>query len=398
MLIAYKTEINPTNEQKTKINRTVGVVRFVENKYLAHNIEVYENGGSFVGYMDYSKWLNNTFVPMHPEFSWIKDVYAKAIKRGLQNVHTAFTKFFKGESDFPQFKKKRNQDVSMYFVKNDAKTIIQVERHRMKVPTLGWVKLKEKGYIPTHSPSAIVKSGTISQKADRYFVSVLVEVPDTKSELNLDNEGLGADLDIKETAIRSDRVTHKNISKSAKVRKLERKLKKEQRKLSRKYEAEKLRIKNKEIKKGEATRRNIQKQVLKVQRIHYSLTNLRNDFQNKIVADIAKTKPSNVAIEDLNIKGIMKNKHLSKAVAQQKLYGLRTKLEWKAKQGYFELRMVDRWYPSSKLCHNCGEKKVDLKLSDRTYQCEHCGYTADRDFNASLNLRDAKEYTVLALL
>ena len=143
--------------------------------------------------------------------------------------------------------------------------------------------------------------------------------------------------------------------------------------------------------KGEATRKNIGKQVVKVQKLHQKLDNTRTDYINKIVSDLAKTKPSYITIENLNVSGMMKNKHLSKAVAQQKFYEFRVKLEHKCKQNGIELRIVDRFYPSSKLCHECGNIKSDLKLSDRIYKCT-CGYEADRDYNASLNLRDAKIY------
>ncbi|MDR2832608.1 MAG: transposase [Streptococcaceae bacterium] len=398
MLIAYKTEIHPTEKQKAIIKQTIGVTRATKNQYIAHVSEVYQNGGSFVSAIDYSKWLNNTYLPTHPEKSWVKEVYAKAVKQGLMNTQNAFQRFFKGLGKYPKFKKKNRQDVSFYFVKNDAKHIIACQRHRIKIPTLSWVKLKEKGYIPSHSETSVIKSGTISIKANRYYVSVLVEVPDTykKTLPNKENEGVGYDLGIKDTAIGSNKLVYKNINKSGRIRKLEKKLKRQQRQLSRKYESEKLRIKNKEITKGDATRKNIDKQVLKVQKLHQQLTNIREDFQNKMVHDMAKTKPAYITIEDLNIKGMMKNKHLSKAIAQQKLHGLKTKLISKANQGYFELRQVDRFYPSSKLCNHCGNKKIDLKLSDRTYECEKCGYQEDRDFNASLNLKDATKYIVLA--
>ena len=143
--------------------------------------------------------------------------------------------------------------------------------------------------------------------------------------------------------------------------------------------------------KGEATRQNIQKQVLKVQKLHHRIDNIRTDYINKTIAEIVKTKPSYITIEDLNVKGMMKNRHLSKAVASQKFYEFRTKLEKQCKESGIEVRVVDRFYPSSKLCHCCGFIKKDLKLSDRIYKCD-CGYTCDRDFNASLNLRDAKTY------
>ena len=143
--------------------------------------------------------------------------------------------------------------------------------------------------------------------------------------------------------------------------------------------------------KGEATRQNIHKQVLKVQKIHRRIDNICTDYINKTIAEIVKAKPSYITIEDLNVKGMMKNRHLSKAVASQKFYEFRTKLEAKCREIGIELRVVDRWYPSSKLCHECGRVKKDLRLSDRIYKCS-CGYTEDRDLNAALNLRDALTY------
>jgi len=387
---SYKTEIKPTPEQRQLINRTIGVCRYVYNFYVGRNKEFYEQGENFVSGMNFSKWLNNEYLPDNPDKAWIKEVYAKSVKQSIMNAERAYKRFFSKQSKFPKFKKKSKSDVKMYFVKNDAKMIIECERHRIKIPTLGWVQLKERGYIPTDK---IIKSGTISKKADRYYVSVLLEVPDIMPESNEKSDGIGIDLGLKDFAVISDGAVKKNINKTSKVKKIEKKLKREQRKLSRKYESLKQRNKNNKELKGEATRQNIQKQVIKVQKLHQRLNNIRIDYINKIVSDLAKTKPSYVTIEDLNVSGMMKNKHLAKSVAQQKFYEFRVKLEHKCRQSGIELRVVDRFYPSSKLCHECGKVKPDLKLSDRKYICE-CGYEADRDYNASLNLRDAKIYKI----
>ena len=198
-------------------------------------------------------------------------------------------------------------------------------------------------------------------------------MPEIK-ELKLNDFGLGIDLGVKDFVIISNGVTKKNINKTAKLKKLEKQLKREQRCLSRKYE---------NLKKGESTQKNIQKQGLKVQKLHHRINNIRTDYINKCVNEIVKTKPSYITIEDLNVKGMMKNKHLSKAVASQKFYEFRRKLEAKCKELGIELRIVDRWYPSSKLCHECGCIKKDLKLFDREYICE-CGYHADRDLMQAL--------------
>ena len=147
-------------------------------------------------------------------------------------------------------------------------------------------------------------------------------------------------------------------------------------------------------KKGGATGKNIQKQILKVQKIYDKLNNIRTDYINKIVSELVKTKPAYITIEDLNVSGMMKNKYLSKSVANQRFYEFRQKLAFKCKLYGIELRIADRFYPSSKACHNCGSIKKDLKLSDRTYKCPNCGDILDRDLNASLNLRDTTLYKV----
>ena len=383
MLKSFKTEINPTQEQKSRINRTIGTCRYVYNFYLAYNKELHDNGKKFMTGKSFSVWLNNEYILNNPDKAWIKDVYSKAVKKSIEDGCTAFTRFFKHQSAFPNFKKKGKSDVKMYFVKNNPKDCA-CERHRIKIPTLGWVRLKEKGYIPTTKDGWKIKSGTVSIKADRYYVSVLVEIPDPQA-VNKSNDGIGIDLGLKDLAILSNGKTYKNINKSARLKKLEKQLRREQRCLSRKYENRK---------KGEVTQRaNIQKQKLKVQKLHHKIDNIRTDYINKIIAEIVKTKPSYITIEDLNVSGMMKNRHLSKAVASQKFYEFRTKLKAKCDDNGIELRVVDRFYPSSKLCHCCGQIKKDLKLSDRIYRCA-CGYVEDRDFNASLNLRDAVTYEV----
>ena len=383
MLKSFKTEINPTEEQKVKIRKTIGACRYIYNFYLAHNKELHDNGEKFMSGKSFSVWLNNEYLPKNPDKLWIKEVSSKSVKRSIENGCVAFTRFFKHQSAFPNFKKKGKSDVKMYFVKNNPKDC-RCERHRMNIPSLGWVRMKEKGYVPTTKDGYVMKSGHVSIKADRYYVSVLIEIPNNKTADN-SKEGIGIDLGLKDFAIVSNGKTYKNINKSAKLKKLEKQLIREQRSLSRKYE---------NIKKGESTQRaNIQKQKLKVQKVHHKIDNIRTDYINKTIAEMVKTKPSYITIEDLNVSGMMKNKHLSKAVASQKFYEFRTKLQTKCKENGIELRVVDRWYPSSKTCHCCGAIRKDLKLSDRIFQCD-CGYIEDRDFNAALNLRDATTYEV----
>ncbi|KXY66523.1 RNA-guided endonuclease InsQ/TnpB family protein [Bacillus cereus] len=381
---AYLIEIKPTTEQVSKIRQTIGVCRYVYNLYISKNKEAYESEGKFLSGYDFSKWLNNIHTKECDQ--WIKEVSSKAVKQAIMNGDKAFKRFFKGLSQFPRYKKKRKQDVKCYFPKNN-KTDWTVERHRVKVPTIGWIRLKEYGYIPKN---ATVKSGTVYQRAGRYYVSILCEVTEVKPNPTLNAVGLGIDLGIKDFAVRSDGKTHKNINKTIQVKKIEKRLKREQRSLSRKFENIR--------KRGEQPvtnkRANINKNILRMQQLHARLANIRLAYVKSIVNDVVKTKPTFITVEDLNVKGMMKNKHLSKAVAQQCFYAFKTWLSTKCREYGIELRQADRFYPSSKMCSCCGQKKSDLKLSDRVYKCE-CGNVIDRDLNASINLLQAKKYTIL---
>lgn len=388
---AYKVEIKPTLKQIQKINQSISICRWIYNEYLATNNQLYaqfkegliDKKQAFMSANDFDKYINNE-VKVLDEYSWINNCGSKARKKAIQNAETAYRRFFKGQSKFPRFKKKNKCDVKLYFPKNN-KGDWKVDRHRIMIPTLKNVRLKEYGYIPVGSK---IISGTVSKKANRYYVSVIIDTEIIPQENA--NQGIGIDVGVKDFAICSNKQTYKNINKTQRVKKVEKKLLREQKRLSRKYES--LKIRNKK-EKGEATRQNIQKQIVKVQILHQRLTNIRIDYINKVVSNVVRNKPSYIAIEDLNVKGMMRNKHLSKAVAQQKFNEFRTKLTNKCNALGIELRIVDRFYPSSKLCHKCGSIKKDLKIKDRIFNCD-CGYVEDRDYNASLNLRDAKIYKI----
>ena len=398
LLKAFKTEIAPTEEQKEKIIRSIGIVRFLYNQYIAYNKKLYRmyqrglldsHQKHFVSANDFDKYVNHK---LKLELSWINECGSKARKKALVNAETAFKKFFDGLAGFPSFKKKSNQDVKLYFPKN-SKGDWTIWRHKLTIPTLKQVRLKEFGYLPV---GAVVISGTVSYVAGRFYVSVVVDI-DEKSKYNKDLEasyqtvtdGIGIDLGIKELAIVSNSKTFKNINKSSKVKRLEKRLQREQRHLSRKYE-----FRKKKGGRSATASANIEKQKLKVQILHQRLTKIREDYENKTIHEIVKQKPRFITVEDLHVKGMMKNKHLAKAIAAQRFNHLLTKLKRKTEIIGIELRMVDRFYPSSKICHGCGYINKGLKLKDRVYACPECGYRADRDFNASLNLRDAKEYRI----
>ena len=403
---AYKTEIILTAEQQAIYNKTIGVCRFVYNLFVEINDKRLENKQPYLNNFAFSKWLNNEYLLENPDKIWIKEVSSKAVRDAIDNAHNAYMRFFKAKKekgyvpyskkqiehaaridkplryyDFqyhPKYKCKGKNDCNYYFVRNSKDQPIQAERHRIKIPMLGWVQLKEYGYIPTEGN--VITSGTITRQAGRYYISVTTNEEQVIQQNNI-NAGIGIDLGVKDFAV----ISEGKVYKTDKQKKLNKKLRREQRKLSRKYENHKTRG---------GTARNIEKQKDKVAKLHQRISNVRNDNQNKIVDEIVRTKPFYITIEDLNIRGMMKNQHLSKAIANQGLTNFVNKLTIKAKLNGIEVRKADRYYPSSKLCHECGQIKTDLKLSDRIYTCE-CGYICDRDLNAARNLRDCKSYKIV---
>lgn len=386
MLRAFKTEIHPTEEQIHKINCTIGTCRFIYNFYILENKKAYEKDQTFLTANTFSKWMNNTFLPEHPEYDWIKEVSSKAVKQSMRNGETAFKRFFEKKAEFPVLKKKRSCDVKAYFPKN-SKTEWICERHRVKIPILGWVRLKEKGYIPT---DLTIRSGTVSKETGRYYVSVLIDLPEILTFPELSPEGLGIDVGIKSFAVCSNGMVFENINKTKEMRRLYKKLGRMQRACSRKYEQ----AKKENFKKGKAAYKNLQKDRLKISRLQHHIAQIRENYINQCIRKIVKTKPSFIALEDLNVKGMMKNRCLSKEISRLGLYTFRRKLTDICKGMGIEVRIINRWYPSSKTCPNCGHVHTGLKLSDRTFICPECGYQIDRDYGASINIRDCKDYKI----
>ena len=398
LLKAFKTELRLTEGQKDKVRRSLGICRFLANQYIARNIwlcRLYQRGvldekqRRFVTANDFDKYVNHV---LKKKFLWIDQCGSKARKKILVNAEQAFRRFFKGQAHFPRFKRKNQQNVKLYFPKNN-KGDWTIWRYKIQIPTIGKVRLKEFGYLPQ---GVIVKNGHVSYEAGRYYVSVTAELDET-SRYNNDleasyhpqSDGIGVDLGVKSLAIVSDGRIFENINTSSRARRLEKRLRREQRRLSRKHEMRK--------KKGGSAATasaNIEKKKLSVQRLHQRLANLRRNHENQVIHALVEQKPRFITVEDLNVTGMMKNHHLSRAVAQQRFYSFREKLRRKAEIIGIELRIAERFYPSSKTCHACGHVHSGLKLKDRVYVCPACGFAEDRDLNAALNLRDTKNYRI----
>ena len=339
---------------------------------------------------DYSKMINND--PNRPD--WLIKSPSKAIKQAIKNGEKAIWNYLNGKKGKPNFKKK-TRDNSFYLIGT-----IKVERHRIFLPVLKWVRLKEFGYIPKN-----IKSVTVSMKNGRYYVSCLThEVKDER--IITSNEGIGIDFGLKDQFITKNE-TIPSINKSKQVRKLEKKLKQKQRALSRKYEnnminkvyyktgKKKGHLKDYEWERPLHECKNLNKNQRLVNKLYERITRIRTDYNQKALQSILKQKPSFIVIEDLNIKGLMKNKHLSKAISNAQWYKSRQFLTNQCEKLGIELRLAPRFYPSSKLCSCCGYKNTELKLKERTWTCPKCSVVHDRDKNASLNLEQCQNYTVL---
>lgn len=387
---AYKTEIQPNKEQIELIHQTFGNTRYVYNQFITLNFERLSVNQSIISGYDYSKIINND--PERPD--WLIKSPSKAIKQAIMNAEKALKDYLKDNKGKPRFKKK-TKDNSFYLTGT-----IKVERHRIFLPKLKWVRLKEFGYIPNN-----VKSVTISMKNGHYYISCLVH--ETKDErIATSDQGIGIDFGLKNQFITRNK-TIPSINNSKPIKKLEKKLKREQRSLSRKYEnnmtnkvyyksgKKKGQLKSFEWKRPLHECKNLNKQRLVVGKVYERIARIRTDYNQKALQSILKQKPRFIVIEDLNIKGLMKNKHLSKSISKAQWYTSRLFLTNQCEKLGIELRLAPRFYPSSKLCSNCGYKNTELKLKDRTWTCPKCNIVHNRDINASINLEQCSEYTVL---
>lgn len=388
---AYKTEINPIPSQIELIHKTFGCTRYIYNQFVFENLENLASDKDYISAFDYSKRVNND--PNTP--TWLKEVPSKAVKQALIYADRAFKDYFSKRSGKPMFKKKGSSE-SFYLIGT-----IKVERHRIFVPVLKWIRLKEFGYIPKN-----ISSVTISMKNGRYYISCLCK-DEVDEHIPLSDYSMGIDFGLKDQFITEDRVIP-SINKSLRIRKLEQRLRREQRKLSRKYEANMVdkvysqtgakrgQLKSYKWLKPLSECKNIQKQKMKVARIYERLIRIRTEYNRKALRSLVlERKPSSITIEDLAVRNMMKNRHLSKTISKAQWYQSRLYLENLCKKLGIELRLVDRFYPSSKLCSDCGFKYKDLKLNERTWTCSNCGSKHDRDVNAAINLGQCKEYTVL---
>lgn len=386
MLITKKIRLKPTTEQEILFRKSAGVSRWAYNFFLGENERIYREyidngkvGKKSISEGDVRKYINNILKPT--THSWLKEVGSNVMKQGVKDASLALQRYFKGLSGKPKFKSK-HKDRPSFYVNYES---LSRKQGGFQGEKIGFVKTSEA--LPKLNKNEKYSNPKITFDGKYWYLSVGYEVQESTVELT--DESLGIDLGVKDLAICSNGKVYKNINKTQRVKKLEKKLKREQRKLSRKienniqsYKSNRNPIYKRPLKECQ----NIQKQNRLIRNIHRKLANIRQNHLHQTTTEIVKTKPSRIVMESLNVSGMMKNKHLSKAIQQQKFYEFKRQIEYKSKLNGIEFIQVDKFYPSSKTCSCCGNIKKDLKLSDRMYKCDVCGLVIDRDYNASINL------------
>ena len=384
MIESIKVRLLPNNKQLTKLFQYASCTRFAYNWALAREQENYKEGNKFLQDGELRKEF--TQLKKQEDYKWLTKISNNVTKQAIKDACNSYKRFFKGQSKYPKFKSKKNSKQSFYqdgvkiqFTNTHVKVEGFTMSHRKNKQKLNWIKLCEKGRIPTNCK---YMNPRITYDGLHWWVSVSVEVDNNTNSPPI-SEGIGIDLGLKDLAVCSDGNTYKNINKTNKVKKIEKRKRRLQRSISRKYNMNK---------RGESYKKtsNIIKREKELLKVIKRLTNIRRNHLHQTTSEIVKRKPSFICIEDLNVSGMMKNKHLSKAIQQQGFYEFRRQIEYKSAWNNIPVIIADRFFPSSRLCSCCGEVKKDLKLSDRIYKCD-CGNIIDRDFQASLNLKQYGE-------
>lgn len=379
MIKSIKIMLIPNNKQKTKLIQCFGVSRFAYNWTLGKQQENYKNGGKFISDNELRKEF--TKLKKTKEYEWLNQYSNNIPKQAIKDACDSYKRFFKGYSKFPRFKSKKKSRPSFYVDNIKIKfsdTHVKLEKlsnsTKKNKAKLNWVRLAEKNRIPTDCKYI---NPRITFDGVNFWISVGIEY-----ENNLElptNEGIGIDLGIKDLAICSDKNIYKNINKTSKVKKIEKKRRRLQRQISRKYEL------NREGRSYKKTS-NIKKLEKELLKVNQRLTNIRHNYLHQTTTEIINRKPIFIVLESLNVVGMMKNKHLAKAIQQQCFYEFYRQIQYKCLWNNIKFIEADRFYPSSKTCSECGSVKKQLKLSEREYICEECGCVIDRDYNASVNL------------
>lgn len=367
LIKSYKIKLHPNKEQQELIFKSFGTARFAYNWALETQIKNHERGGKFISDGDLRKEFTQ-FKKLKGN-EWIKEVNNNVTKQAIKDCCKAYKNFFKGQTKFPKFKSKRKSKLSFYV---DTHKICFNES-QVKMETIGVVDLAESNRIPV---GCKYYNPRVSFDGVNFWLSIGCEVDDIVVNNNK-TEPIGIDMGIKTLMVCSNGLEFKTVD----IKREEKKLKRLQKRASKHYES--MRKNQTKIKS-----KNLIKLETQIKKCHIRISNLRSNSIHQYTTKLVKLNPSHIIIEDLNVSGMMKNRHLSKKIVHCSFYEIRRQLEYKCLNNGIELIVADRWFPSTKTCSCCGSVKDKMSLSQRTYSCDECGIELDRDFNASLNLKN----------
>ena len=377
MIVSKKVKLHPTKTQNQKMIQSAGTSRWAYNWTIAKQQENYSLGNKFIQDGEIRKEL--TQLKKTEELNWLNDYSNNITKKAIKDACDAYKKFFKKLSMIPKFKSRKKSRPSFY---QDTEKI-KFKDGKVRLEKIGWVNLAEKDRIPEDSKYC---NPRITNDGLDWYVSVGIEVEKPILD-NVVTEPIGIDLGIKDLAVVSNGQTFKNINKQKKIKKLKKRLKRQQKKASKLYE---------KIKKKENVTKsyNLMKQELQIKKTYKTMTDVRTNHIHQMTSKLVRNNPEYITIETLNISNMMKNKHISRAIQEQKLFEVIRQLRYKCDWYGIELREVDKWFPSSKTCSDCGFVHTNLQLKDRIFKCPSCGFEINRDYNASINLRECNKYKI----
>lgn len=374
MIKSFKVRLYPTKEQEQLMWKHIGACRYIYNYMLEKQRELYSAGEKHLSHFDMMKLL--TPLKNDDEHSWLNEVSCKSLQRTCGDLNEAYQNFFNKRSGYPKFKSRKKgkckfpiDSAKLWFDKSGFVHIIKI----------GKVKFDTDFNFPIGTGQNFINP-RISNINGKWILIFGLERENQMLKLNGYN--MGIDLGIKDSAIvaySDKKLVFPNINKSKKIRMYEKQIKHTQRSISRKYEA------NKQGNKYVKTK-NIEKEEEKLRKLYARISNIRNNYIHQSTHEIVSLLPKKIIMEDLNVAGMMRNRHLSKAIKDQCLHEWIRQIKYKSEWMGIEFIQVDRFFPSSKTCHSCGCINHNLKLKDRTFVCPDCGYTEDRDYNAALNL------------
>jgi putative transposase len=378
MLKTFKFRLYPNKQQKELLDKHIGSSRFIYNFFLNYSKNCYENTKTSTNYYNWSKELS--LLKKTKKYYWLNEINSQSLQSSLKNLDISFKKFFKKNSGFPKFKKKTISKWSFSIPQNISLLYSETNDKfgYLKIPKFNKQPIKTRVHRVLPNDYKIKMATITKSRTDKYFVSLVVEYEKQCSLCFVENKSnniddIGIDMGIKDTLILSNGTKYNYPINS---KSFDKKIKRLNKQLAHRY------------KKGQKHSKNFEKTRIKLTKVHEKISNIKNNWIHQTTKSIiAENQGNYIFMEDLNVKGMLKNHKLAKAIQFQSWYKFKEVLKYKALWNDQKVVSIDRWTPSTKTCHKCGYKNENLTLNDRSWTCPDCNTYHDRDINAAINIK-----------